>query len=107
MNRRTFSIVLVDTEVAHAFSRMLPKNFLVEELNGNEKYCYFDCRLPSSSARIGMIKVGDIMFCNDSCITVFYESFDTSYGYEPIGRIMDTQSLSDAFGPGDVAVRFS
>ena len=46
------------------------------------------------------------MLYGDSCLVVFYKSFDTSYTYTKIGRMDDTSGLSDTLGTGGVTVTF-
>lgn len=35
----------------------------MEELNGNEKYCYFDGSLPTEAINPATINAGDTFFC--------------------------------------------
>ena len=56
--------------------------------------------------KVGHISEGDIMLYGDSCLVVFYESFDTPYSYTKIGHISDTSGLADALGKDDVTVTF-
>ena len=103
---REFSVELANNETADAFAELLPCDLAMNELNGNEKYCYLDEPLPSAPAVPDGIEAGDVMLYGDSCLVVFYESFSTSYSYTRIGHITDTQGLADALGSGDVSVTF-
>ena len=107
VNGRTFAIILEDTEAAEALFNMLPMSLDMEELNGNEKYCYIEESLPTSIIRPGTINTGDVMLYGDSCLVVFYETFRTSYSYTPIGHIADPSGLAEALGDSDVTVSFS
>lgn len=102
----TFSASLYDNDTASALAEMLPVTLDMNELNGNEKYYYFDTNLPSSAQKPSQIQTGDIMLYGKSCLVLFYKSFSTSYSYTPIGRIEYTEGLAEALGSGDVRITF-
>ena len=102
----TFDVEYVDNNTAEAFKKMLPVTLKMEELNGNEKYCYIDSSLPTAFSTPGTINAGDIMLFGSNCIVVFYETFKTSYSYTRIGKVKDTASLKKALGSGDVTIKF-
>ena len=101
-----FSVTLEENDTVTALTKLLPLTLDMSELNGNEKYYYLDTSLPSAPEKVGHISEGDIMLYGDSCLVVFYESFDTSYSYTKIGHIDDASGLSDALGTGGVTVTF-
>ena len=103
---KQFSVNSERSDTVTALTKMLPLTLDMSELNGNEKYYYLDTSLPSSPEKVGHISEGDIMLYGDSCLVVFYESFDTSYSYTKIGHISDTSGLADALGKDDVTVTF-
>jgi len=103
---KQFPVNLESSDTVTALTEMLPLTLDMSELNGNEKYYYLDTSLPSSPEKVGHISEGDIMLYGDSCLVVFYESFDTSYSYTKIGHISDTSGLADALGTGGVTVTF-
>ena len=107
MGGRAFSATLSDNETARAFAARLPVTLEMEELNGNEKYCYLDSALPAAAQRVGSIAAGDIMLYGSSCVVLFYESFSTSYSYTRIGRLDDASGLAAAAGDGAVQVTFA
>ena len=74
---RTFDAVLYANTAADEIADCLPFTLSMSELNGNEKYYYFD------------------------------ESFSTSYSYTPIGRILNPEGLEEALGRGSIKVAFS
>ena len=76
------------------------------ELNGNEKYAYLDEALPSAPERVGRIEAGDLMLYGDSCVVLFYQSFNTQYSYTRIGHIEDVTDLMARVGSGGLQVRF-
>lgn len=106
VGEKQFSVTLEDNETVMALTEMLPLTLDMSELNGNEKYYYLDTALPSAPEKVDPINAGDIMLYGDSCIVVFYKSFDTSYRYTKIGHIEDTSELSDILGTGGVTVTF-
>ena len=58
---QTFSATLVDNETAKAFKVLLPMSLTMNELNGNEKYCYLSGILPTSYYQPGTINAGDLL----------------------------------------------
>jgi hypothetical protein len=104
---KNFTVVLYDNPSAKALSAMLPLTLSMSELNGNEKYFYFQERLPSNPQRVGNIKSGDLMLYGSDCLVLFYKSFSTSYSYTRLGYIEDISGLAEALGNGRVMVTFS
>ena len=82
-----YIIHLEDNETVKSFVDLAPKEFVMNELNGNEKYVYLDSVLPSNSSNPKHINAGDVMLYGDNCLVIFYQSFDTSYSYTRIGHI--------------------
>lgn len=106
VNGQSFTAVLYENETAKAFQEMLPMTITMNELNGNEKYFYFDRSLPTDSIRPGTIHEGDLMLYGSNCLVLFYETFQSSYSYTKIGYIEDVLGLQNALGAGNVTVRF-
>lgn len=107
INGAAFDAVLAENDTARAFSALLPMDLHMTELNGNEKYHYLMSGLPNAPERVGHIEAGDILLFGDSCVVVFYQSFDTPYSYTRIGRIVSPENLAEQLGAGDVDVGFS
>ena len=99
---RNYNAILEENETAQNFANMLPQEFNMNELNGNEKYIYIDKSLPTKSYNPKHIETGDIMLYGNNCLVVFYKSFDTSYSYTKIGHI---DNLSD-LGNGNINIKF-
>ena len=99
---KEYVVKLEDNKTAQSFVNILPKEFNMNELNGNEKYVYLDNSLPTDSYIPKQINKGDVMLYGDNCLVIFYQSFDTSYSYTKIGHI---DNLGD-LGKDDVLVRF-
>ena len=72
---------------------LLPQEFSMNELNGNEKYIYLDTTLPTNPSNIKSINAGDVMLYGDNCLVIFYKSFETSYSYTKIGHIDNLEDL--------------
>ena len=95
INEKEYVIDMEDNETANAFINMLPKEFNMNELNGNEKYIYLDDTLPTNSSNPKRINAGDVMLYGNNCLVIFYKSFDTSYSYTKIGHINDLPDLGN------------
>lgn len=106
INGIQFTATLESGAAAQAFARLLPLEISMNELNGNEKYCYLDEPLPQNAERVGRIEAGDIMLWGDDCIVVFYESFNTSYRYTRLGKVINAENLAHAAGAGTAQVTF-
>lgn len=102
INNTSYKAVLESNNTAQEFMNMLPQEFSMSELNGNEKYCYLSNNLTSNSYNPGRIEAGDIMLFGNNCIVVFYKSFNTSYSYTKIGHIENLPDL----GGDNIIVRF-
>lgn len=92
---------LENNETAQAFYKNyfmdVPAEFLMEELNWNEKYVYLQVwNLPTNSKVPEKIETWDIMLYWSDCIVIFYKSFSTSYSYTKIGHIKNLEALWDA-----------
>ena len=97
-----YLINLENNETTKSFINLLPMDFNMNELNGNEKYIYLDNSLPTNSFNPKKINAGDVMLYGDNCLVIFYKSFNTSYSYTKIGHI---DNLSD-LGNGSITVKF-
>lgn len=102
INDKTYTANLEENDAVKAFLKLLPQEFDMSELNGNEKYAYINDKLPTNSYSPKHIEAGDIMFYQNNCIVVFYKSFSTSYSYTKIGHIDNLPDL----GKEDIKIRF-
>ena len=93
INNKEYTINLENNETVKSFVNILPKEFKMNELNGNEKYVYLDTSLPTDSSNPKKINAGDVMLYGDNCLVIFYKSFDTSYSYTKIGHIDNLPDL--------------
>ena len=102
INGKTYNAKIEENETAQSFANMLPAEYNMSELNGNEKYIYLDNKLPTNSYNPKHIEKGDIMLYGNNCLVVFYKSFDTSYSYTKIGHIEDLSDL----GNNNITIKF-
>ena len=99
---KQYTIQLEDNETAKSFVDLLPQEFNMSELNGNEKYVYLDTTLPTNSFNPKHINSGDVMLYRNDCLVIFYKSFDTNYSYTKIGHIDNLDDL----GKDSVTAKF-
>ncbi len=104
VNGKKFRAELSDTVAAKALVKKLPITINMKELNGNEKYYYLKSELPAEENVSGQIQAGDIMLFGSDCLVLFYKSFQTSYSYTRIGKILNSDKLAEAVGSGNVDV---
>lgn len=107
INGQRFTAMLYDNAATQKLVQNLPVTLNMKDLHGNEKYYYLDASLPVKAQHIGKINAGDIMLFGSDCLVVFYESFNTSYSYTPIGKIENAAGLKKVVGRGSVKVEFS
>ena len=50
INNKEYTLNLEDNETAKSFANLLPQEFNMSELNGNEKYIYMNSSLPTNSS---------------------------------------------------------
>ncbi len=103
---QNFSATLYDNETTRTLINQLPLTLNMSELNGNEKYYYFDSSFPTASERVGSIKSGELMLYGSDCLVLFYDNFSTPYSYTRIGYIDNTSELANSVGHGNVNVTF-
>jgi len=99
---KTYKLNLESNTTVDEFIKLLPKEYTMNELNGNEKYVYINESLSTVKYMPKRIEKGDVMLYGDNCIVIFYKSFDTNYSYTKIGHIDGLDDL----GNKDIVVRF-
>ena len=107
INEKTFDVVLENNATTKELIKLLPMTITMNELNGNEKYCYLDTSLPMNPQRVNRINTGDIMLFGNNCLVVFYKSFSTNYSYTKIGNITNTTDLVNVVGDSYVKVEWN
>ena len=101
---KSFKADIEDSETVRAFLAKLPLSLDMDELNGNEKYCY-GVSLPRDEKYCSSIAAGDLMLFGSNCIVLFYGPAG-GYSYTRIGTLQSTDGLAAALGSGSVKVRF-
>lgn len=92
-----YAVNLEDNGTAEKLVARLPLECELKELNGNEKYVYLDFSLPTEPVKPKHINAGDVMLYGDSCLVIFYKSFDTQYSYTKIGHIDSLPNLGSSY----------
>ena len=101
IDEKEYTINLEDNETAKSLVNLLPQEFIMSELNGNEKYVNLDNELPTNETNIKRINKGDVMLYGNNCLVIFYKSFDTTFSYTKIGHIDNLDDL----GTGSIEVK--
>ena len=101
INNKEYILNLEDNATTKSFINLLPNEYTMKELNGNEKYIYLDSSLPIDSISPKHINKGDVMLYSNNCLVIFYKSFDTTYSYTKIGHIDNLDDL----GSGNITVK--
>ncbi|WP_072066019.1 cyclophilin-like fold protein [Erwinia piriflorinigrans] len=94
INGQQSYVRLHDNPAAKAFVDALPVQFGMDELNGNEKFADLPHALPASPEPPGSIQAGDLMLYGKQTLVLFNRSFESSYRYTPIGKVINPESLS-------------
>lgn len=102
INDQSYDLKLEDNSTVEEFIGLLPQEFSMKELNGNEKYVYMDYSLTTDSYNPKHIEKGDIMLYGNNCLVLFYKSFETSYNYTKIGHIDNLPDL----GNENITIKF-
>ena len=102
INNKTYTLTLENNKTVEEFLNLLPQEFTMTELNGNEKYVYMNNTLATNSYNPKHIEKGDVMLYGNNCLVIFYKSFDTSYSYTKIGHIDNLENL----GKGNIIAKF-
>ena len=93
INNKKYILNLEENETTKEFIKMIPQEFMMNDLNENEKYVYLDLTLPTNSYNPKQINKGDVYLYGNNCLVIFYKSFKTSYSYTKIGHIDNLDEL--------------
>ena len=107
VNGQSFQAVFYNNKTANALLEKMPMTLNMKELNGNEKYYFFDTEFPTNERSPGKISAGDIMLYGSDCLVTFYKSHSSSYQYTPVGKIEDASGFAKAVGNGNVTIKFT
>ena len=102
INEIEYTINLENNSAAKKLYELAPFDVTMKDLNNNEKYIYLASSFPVDSYKPNHIEKGDVMLFDNSCLVIFYKSFDTPYSYTKIGHIDNLPDL----GNDSVSVKF-
>lgn len=103
---KTFAAKFYDNKTARVLLEKMPMTLPMKELNGNEKYFYFDSEFPTKETSPKKIHAGEIKLYGEDCLVAFYKTHATSYQYTSVGYVEDVQGFVKAVGDGNVTVTF-
>jgi hypothetical protein len=107
VNGTPFGATIDEGAAGQALLAQLPLTLAMDELHGNEKYCYTGQPFGGEAQTPATIEAGDLMVFGSDCLVLFYESFANSgWSYQRVGRIDDPTGLADACGSGAATVSF-
>lgn len=94
-----------DNKTTRELIQNLPVSIVMNDLNGNEKYYYFDQSFTTNSERVENIRAGDLLLFGDNCLVIFYEDYSTNYAYTRLGYIVDNNHLDKIFNEGNIEIK--
>ena len=107
VNDKSFKAKLNNSSASKKLKSMLPMTINMSELNGNEKYHYFDTEFSGSEKTFSAIHAGDLMIFGGDCLVLFYDDIKNSpYEYIKLGSLTSTKGLKSALGNKSVKVEF-
>lgn len=106
VNGKTFNAKFYNNKTARELIEKMPMTLSMKELNGNEKYHYFDTDFSTDAKSPKQINAGDIMLYGSDCLVTFYKTFTTSYKYTSVGYVQDASGFAKAVGKGNVKITF-
>ena len=101
IDNKEYRVILEGNETVDELLDLLPKSYVMKDLNNNEKYTYMEESLKINPVNLKKINKGDIMLFGDNCLVIFYKSFITTYSYTKIGHIDNLEDL----GEGNINVK--
>ncbi len=103
---KTFAAKFYDNQTARELVKKMPMTLSMKELNGNEKFYYFNTELPTKETSPKKIQAGEIKLYGPDCLVVFYGTHSTSYQYTSVGYVEDVSGFVKAVGDGNVKITF-
>ncbi len=95
INNVEYIVKLDNNETTQELLKLLPIEFDMNELNGNEKYQSLPKKLPTNAYIPDLINQGDVMLYGSDTLVIFYSSFSTRYSYTKIGHIENLPDLGN------------
>ena len=107
VNGTPFTATIEDTNAGRELLARLPLTLQMEELHGNEKYCYTGEAFGGEQYVPETIETGDLMVFGSDCLVLFYDTFSNGgWSYARVGKIDDPTGLAEACGSGAATVTF-
>lgn len=107
INGTLLTATLDDGIAGQQMLERLPMSLHMEELHGNEKYCYTGEPFDGEEYLPTTIEAGDLMVFGRDCLVLFYETFSNdTWSYQRVGKIDDASNLAELCGKGSVDVVF-
>lgn len=107
IGQRSYDIELDDNPTAQALIQQFPLTLTMQDLNGNEKFADLSDNLIVNHVSPGTLHKGDLMLYGRKTLVLFYETFQSSYRYTTIGKVVAPDTLQDAVGHSSVKVSFT
>jgi len=108
VNGTSFTATIEDGAAGRELMKRLPLTLQMDELHGNEKYCYTGESFGGDQFVPGTIEAGDLMVFGSDCFVLFYETFSNGgWSYVRVGKIDDPTGLAEACGSGIAVVEFA
>lgn len=102
-----FEICLAETPAAAQLVQLLPKSFIMHDLNQQEKYYVLSQALPEEPISVGQIQAGDVMLYGRDTLVIFYKKFETFYSYTRLGKVVNPVELAKLSRKGPLAVEIN
>lgn len=106
INGHLYRMNVYDNQTTKEVIKHLPEELVMEDLNNNEKYASLNRNFPTNAEEVGKIYKGDVMLFGSDTLVIFYNDFETSYSYTPVGKINDPDNLKEVVGSGQIVVQF-
>lgn len=104
INGIAYQLELANNPTAKKLQNVLPNKFSMEDLHQNEKFYDLPESLLRNDVAVGEIEAGDVMLYGNRTLVIFYRSFETSYSYTRIGKILDSNELENVVGNSAVEI---
>ncbi len=107
VNDVPFTASIEDSVAGRELLARLPLTLQMEELHGNEKYCYTGEPFGGEQYVPETIEKGDLMVFGSDCLVLFYDTFPNGgWSYARVGKIDDPTGLAEVCGSGVATVTF-
>ena len=107
VNDVPFTATIEGTDAGRELLSRLPLTLSMDELHGNEKYCYTGEGFGGEQYVPETIEAGDLMVFGSDCLVLFYDTFSNGgWSYARVGWVDDPTGLAEACSGGTATVAF-